>query len=291
MMISCVHNNHNAYSCTVKRDIIWFTFCNSNEIFFSIFCAFLANCFPFLLAVLYSVGVPNFPVVAVLRGAVRTSGRAQYSNSTSSCWKSWILVTAFSPCMNSDLTMATSFMMVIPGSFTSPVHSAWNRRLRARGERDDDEFGVGFPKRKFDFNLLGMVELRVVPVLFKLLGRHTPLHDKEPVVLVESSLCVCEEVVGSVHGEAVASCALRRRAADRLRRAEALVPWIRSIHKICAENDVKTFVLVSQHNRQRHNQARNGRAKRVNLITLLAQSFQRIRMTGFLEAEDAPKWF
>ena len=48
-----------------------------------------------------------------------TSGRQQYPKSTSSFWKSCSLVTAFSPGTNSDLAMATSLMIVIPGTVTS----------------------------------------------------------------------------------------------------------------------------------------------------------------------------
>ena len=48
-----------------------------------------------------------------------TSGRQQYPKSTSSFWKSCSLVTAFSPGTNSDLAMAMSLMIVIPGTVTS----------------------------------------------------------------------------------------------------------------------------------------------------------------------------
>lgn len=51
--------------------------------------------------------------------SVSTWGNVQYRNSSGTSWKSWSLVTAFSPSTNSDLAIDTSLITTKPGTFTS----------------------------------------------------------------------------------------------------------------------------------------------------------------------------
>lgn len=75
---------------------------------------------------------PNIFIHMIIKHSllISTSGSSQYPNKTSSFWNSWSLVTACSPGTNSDRAIATSLIMVKPGTSTSRLHICSNRSLK-----------------------------------------------------------------------------------------------------------------------------------------------------------------